>query len=248
MAGGSRCRQPLYAQVAEEMRALIEAGVYGPGDRLPPLPELAVRFGCSRATVREALGTLRGQGLVEFRPGDGTYVKRVVVESWMKPLEAAILLGQNHVEQLLGLAIAVLAGVAWTAARNHRRLDTGLLAARLFDLECADPLDETAISAELAFYLALAEAIAQPVFENTVRVLQEVLRSSLRAGKDARRRFLGVDACRAVYDAVVRGDPAAARDAVYAYGEALMRHLANERVRAARRPLVHHRHEPAGPL
>jgi len=63
------------AIVSQELLAHIAAGVYQPGDKLPPERELAQRFGVSRTVIREALAALRIAGVVESRPGDGTYVK-----------------------------------------------------------------------------------------------------------------------------------------------------------------------------
>jgi GntR family transcriptional regulator, transcriptional repressor for pyruvate dehydrogenase complex len=57
-------RTPLSAQVAAQIRAAIMAGEIGPGQELPTERELVEMFGVSRASVREALGSLRAEGLV----------------------------------------------------------------------------------------------------------------------------------------------------------------------------------------
>ena len=64
----------LRAQGAEELRTLVEAE-YSPGDRLPPEAELARRIGLSRNTLREAIGLLAAEGLVERKWGVGTTVR-----------------------------------------------------------------------------------------------------------------------------------------------------------------------------
>lgn len=53
----------------------IRAGNYQVGDRLPSEPELSLRFGVSRHTVRAALRTLQELGLVSSRQGIGTQVQ-----------------------------------------------------------------------------------------------------------------------------------------------------------------------------
>ena len=47
--------RPEYMQVADALRAAIEAGEWEPGALIPPEPELAARYGTTRATVNRAL-------------------------------------------------------------------------------------------------------------------------------------------------------------------------------------------------
>lgn len=65
---------PLYYQLATVLRELIASGRYGTGDRLPSEAELAERYGVSRVTVRQTLQNLADEGLIERRPGVGTFV------------------------------------------------------------------------------------------------------------------------------------------------------------------------------
>ncbi|CAM3977229.1 FadR/GntR family transcriptional regulator [Alicyclobacillus pomorum] len=219
----------LYVAIAEQIRSWIESGDLCPGDKLPPLAELAEQFGCSRATVREALGALRGQGLVEFRHGDGTYVRTASIDMWMEPLDAALLLAPSHASQLLELTAAILAGVAGVAA--ERCSDSGLseLSKALFRLECAEPGAEDAVLAELGFYLTLAECTGNVLLENVVRVLQEALRSQLRFMQP--ERPLGTDVCRQLFDAVAAGDVERARSIAYEFGDEMSAAILQKRSR-----------------
>src|SRR5262249_35945478 len=65
----------LSAQVAEQVEGLITSGEWPVGTRIPPENTLVGRLGVSRNTVREALRSLVHTGLLEARPGDGTYVR-----------------------------------------------------------------------------------------------------------------------------------------------------------------------------
>jgi GntR family transcriptional regulator, transcriptional repressor for pyruvate dehydrogenase complex len=64
----------LYRQIADQLRALIKAGEFAVGTRLPAERELAVQLGVSRPSVREALIALEVERLVEVRGGSGVYV------------------------------------------------------------------------------------------------------------------------------------------------------------------------------
>lgn len=65
---------PRYRQIAEELRAQIEAGELRPGSRLPSELDLRDRYNASRNTVRDAVKLLAGQRLIETRHGQGMFV------------------------------------------------------------------------------------------------------------------------------------------------------------------------------
>src|SRR5215212_1220523 len=64
--------------LADELRADITSGRLQPGERLPPEPELCIKTGVSRSTVREALRLLASQHLIVTTRGvtGGSYVAK----------------------------------------------------------------------------------------------------------------------------------------------------------------------------
>jgi GntR family transcriptional repressor for pyruvate dehydrogenase complex len=69
-------RQSLSDRLAREIKASIQAGTYKRGDRLPPIMEMARRFGVGHPTIREALKKLEAMGVLEIRHGSGVFVTR----------------------------------------------------------------------------------------------------------------------------------------------------------------------------
>ncbi len=65
---------PMYRQIAEQLRLRIESGELAPGSQLPTELVLREEFNASRNTVRDAIKWLTNLGLVETRPGQGTFV------------------------------------------------------------------------------------------------------------------------------------------------------------------------------
>ena len=65
--------------------------------RLPSEPELAKRMGVSRATLREAMRSFEGQGMIRRRQGVGTFVvaKVPVLDSGLEVLESIETLAQR---------------------------------------------------------------------------------------------------------------------------------------------------------
>lgn len=67
--------QRLYLQIVNQIRHLIAKGSLKAGDKLLPERELTVKFGVSRASIREAMSALEILGLVESRGSQGNFIK-----------------------------------------------------------------------------------------------------------------------------------------------------------------------------
>lgn len=63
-----------YMVVADRIEKRIRDGEFGYHDPLPSEPALAEWYGVSRTTVRGAARLLTDRGMVEVRPGKGTFV------------------------------------------------------------------------------------------------------------------------------------------------------------------------------
>jgi len=67
---------PRFMQLIDLLEREILAGLYLPGDRLPPESSLANQLGVAVGTLRKALAELETRGIVERRQGSGTYVAK----------------------------------------------------------------------------------------------------------------------------------------------------------------------------
>jgi GntR family transcriptional regulator len=76
MAGtyGGNVAQPMYQQIAEDLRKQIQSGILSRGSQLPTEVDLREQYGASRNTIRDAIKRLTSQGLIETKPGQGTFV------------------------------------------------------------------------------------------------------------------------------------------------------------------------------
>ena len=87
------------AQIRTRIAFLIADGELTPGDRLPPVRDLARHLGVNVNTVRSAYTRLDSDGLVRTRHGVGTVVLATRVES---PPAGGLPLGVNTVAVLIG--------------------------------------------------------------------------------------------------------------------------------------------------
>src|SRR3954470_10279275 len=150
---------PVYELVVDQLRRAIHMGTYAPGDKLPPERELAQRLEVSRASVREAVRVLEGEGYVEPRRGatGGVIVlDRALLEEKIGPYIRALL---PQMEEIFEFRKAVECAAARLAAK--RRTDE-----HLANLEAALKVIEDGLetrrfrAADSQFHLGIAEAAA----------------------------------------------------------------------------------------
>ena len=108
-----------YRQLVDQVRQALRLGVLEPGDRLPTAKEVVAAVAINPNTVLRAYRELERAGLVEPRPGQGTFVRR----SLSRPAAAA--------GSPLRAELAAWAGRA--RAAGLRREDAAALAAAALD-------------------------------------------------------------------------------------------------------------------
>lgn len=74
---------PLHTQVASQLEKQVKQGKWKPGEKIISERELMELGNISRATVRQAIGSLVQQGVLEKIQGAGTFVKQAKIEQPM---------------------------------------------------------------------------------------------------------------------------------------------------------------------
>ena len=223
---------PRTQQVADYLRDYITSRHLRAGARLPGEAEISRELGISRPSVREASAALSAIGLISVgngrrpcvgtlnagrsdagkdRQGLGGGVLRGV-------LEAALMTDQADLRQVMELRRGLEIEMAALAARRRSPDQLDQLAATLQAM--AATLQDRAryAEADLHFHILLGQATGNPLYTLLVTETQQAVLSSLAI---ALRRSAGpaeLDRVqhlhRAVLDAVIAGDPAAARRAM----------------------------------
>lgn len=166
---GSTVRPPAYQQLADELRAEITSGRLQPGERLPPEPELCVKIGVSRSTVREALRLLASQHLIVTTRGvtGGSFVAHPDAEQLADGLSTGFALLTHSaavgLADLLELRRALEIPAAGLAAIRRDEGHLTELRSALFDPTIDD--FATMLAAHAVFHKAIAKASGNPLFE-----------------------------------------------------------------------------------
>ncbi len=116
--------QPLYVQIAESIAKRIRSGELLIGDRLPSERELSQELSVSRMTLRQALATLREQGLIDRQQGRGNFVTGPRIE---QPVDVLIGFSDNMTRKGIKPGARLLALESKLADRSiARQLQVGL--------------------------------------------------------------------------------------------------------------------------
>jgi GntR family transcriptional repressor for pyruvate dehydrogenase complex len=174
---GSPVRPPAYQLLADELREDITSGRLQPGERLPPEPELCVRTGVSRSTVREALRLLASQHLIVTTRGvtGGSFVSHPDAEQLSEALSTGLnLLTKAAVGFADLLEVRAALEIPAAALAATRRTDAHLaeIRAALFDPDLDD--FDVMLQAHAAFHGAVAKATCNPLYELVTRPLYHV--------------------------------------------------------------------------
>lgn len=204
----------LYRQVADQLRNLMDCGEFPVGARLPSERELAMQFGISRATVREALIALEVDGRVRIRVGSGVYVEpppQTGSEALPPPLAGPF--------DVLGARALFEGVVAEEAARIAGPADIAALDQTLAAMAEAT-LDSLEIMAlDRAFHVAIAQILGNDavtrivgdLFDQRMHPYFAQLARHFENSESWRRALIEH---RAIREAIAAGDGAAARAAM----------------------------------
>ena len=101
--------------IVQRVVQMIGDGEWKAGDQLPSQRRLAQELGVSMASLREALQTLQGMGVLELRHGQGTFVCHDPSEIIERCLNLALVLDRELVTDFLEARRAVEGGLAYLA-------------------------------------------------------------------------------------------------------------------------------------
>ena len=78
--------------VIDQLKHQLMANLIKPGDKLPSEAELCANLGVSRGSLRSAMKVFETLGVVDIRPGDGTYVCTSISSKNLNPLIFSLLI------------------------------------------------------------------------------------------------------------------------------------------------------------
>ncbi|HEX4443961.1 MAG TPA: FadR/GntR family transcriptional regulator [Galbitalea sp.] len=191
------------------------------GTRLPSEREMADTLGVGRSTLREAMSALDLLGIIEVRPGSGSYLKADSSQLLPQALKWGLALGQPENQELIEVREHLEVLAASLAAKRADDADIARLEVQVRAMKDAGTNVEAFVDADIAFHLETAIIARNSVLEGVL----ESIRALLEAWFDRTLRVEGTMSAtlrehELVFDAIKNRDPEAAESRMKALMDA----------------------------
>ncbi|MBM1816776.1 FadR/GntR family transcriptional regulator [Pseudosulfitobacter pseudonitzschiae] len=214
-----RARGNLVAAVVAALREQIVGGRFAVGEKLPSEARLTEAFSVSRTVIREAIATLRADGLVEPRQGAGVFVL-APAEPEVRPFQVVDVDKISSIIEVLELRTAVeIEAAALAATRRSPAQEDEIYQAEAEVRALAQEGQPTA-QADFRFHRAVALAANNPRFVEFLDMMGEasIPRSRLEGtgGQHSSDSYIALISAehRAIANAIAQASPDDARAAM----------------------------------
>ena len=168
----------IYEEIVEQLKDMIARGELKPGEKLPAEREMAESLGVSRASVREALTALEALGILDVRPGDGTFVRQT-----FPPLALVLAVERNPGKQLMEVRRVLETESAALAAVRATEDNLKNIRESLEKMKQADSVSQ-AVEYDLGFHFAIAEATQNTILLRMMNTVADLMHHTFRTNRE----------------------------------------------------------------
>lgn len=161
-------RTDVTQEIRDQIWTLISEGTLRPGSKLPAEKDLLGQFKVSRPALREALHELIGEGLLEMRHGQGTFVRELNGGSAIPRGAVSLLLLSDSIKEIQEARLVIEPTLAKWAAERASDEELAALGAFLSDSAAAEPIT---FAAGWEFHRRLAAAAGNSAIAKIAHVL-----------------------------------------------------------------------------
>ena len=168
--------------ILQRIFQMIGDGAWKAGAQLPSQRHLAQELGVSMTSLREALQTLQGMGVLELRHGQGTFVCHNPSQIVGRCLNLALVLDRDMIEDFLDARRAVEGGLAYLAAKRATEEQIAQLTNLVGGMKIAvDNGDDAEFETlDIAYHRLIAEMSNSDVLQYLGSTLFETLEEFIR--------------------------------------------------------------------
>jgi GntR family transcriptional repressor for pyruvate dehydrogenase complex len=158
----------------QQVLSLIRQAALKPGDKLPSEKEIIEATNASRPSVREALRALKTMGMIETRPGAGSFLRQVQPSGLIRPEMISLALMGEGLGDILE-ARKILECHAARRAAQCSQDELAQLGAVLDMPQAGITPSQDVYDLTWEFHVRLAEIGGNPVIAKLIRILYDMI-------------------------------------------------------------------------
>jgi GntR family transcriptional repressor for pyruvate dehydrogenase complex len=195
-------------QIIDKITQSLIKGELKPGDRLPPEPELAQQLGVSRTSLREALKTLGGLGVLIAKKRGGTVIATSSSQAMLDPLIFSLIIEKGSKEELFELRVLLEVDAIELTIKKATADDLVVLEEDLnqFETSIQDGNLERLSQLDLQFHMHLLEFSKNPSFARICKTVMQLFAYPMRNALEQIGAERVLKNHRALYQAIVDRD------------------------------------------
>lgn len=161
----------------DQILNLIAEGRLKPGDRLPSERELVKQLKVSRTSVREALRALEAKGIIEVKPGSGSFIRESSQEEAGPDWVPWLLAHRREIMQLVELREALETRAAYLSATRASQEQIEAMKDAIDRMSEAIENDDPdlTVQADKAFHESVAKACGNELMAYLLNTANEAL-------------------------------------------------------------------------
>jgi GntR family transcriptional repressor for pyruvate dehydrogenase complex len=148
------------------------------GDKIESDRSLASKLGVGRSAIREALKVLEVLGMIDIRPGQGTYISNHEASFFIVPLSWSLFLNGSQIDSIVEVRNLLEVKAAYLAAGCMDEENRGKLyeiSHRLHKAYVERDFKEF-LNQDLEFHICIAECSGNPVIYSMIQTISNLMR------------------------------------------------------------------------
>lgn len=149
--------------IANRIKQMIEEGEFSLNERLPTEKELCEIFGVGRSSIREALIILSSAEIIETKQGEGAFIRKTDLQSFIHPLALSMVSKREQVIHLMEIREMVEIGAVQLAAIRADKIDLLKMKKAMMDYELEYEDIKLRKEHDFTFHQTIAHATKNPI-------------------------------------------------------------------------------------
>lgn len=178
----------IYQNIIEQFIKLIKDGNLKAGDKLPAERILAEKFNVSRSSIREAFRVLDIIGLIEVRPGEGTFITDLNIAPFINTIAPLFVKDENMENDLLEFRKMIELEAVKLAVQKGPGNKTGLGMLEQAIARMKEAIDKDDINlgaeADIDFHKAIFNITDSYILIKVAECISYILEASVRFNRE----------------------------------------------------------------